>query len=310
VEANRTLARQLLAAADAWLFVTTAARYADAVPVGPPARRARPRHRALARAQPRARTAPGEIAPHLRRCSPSGPRRTRAAGRAREPRSRRRPLPAAALAPGARLARRARADGEARSDSSAARSRRAGLRAAARRRVAARSPRRRRRGRARADGDQRLRAARSTRSTRRAQRHAAAREVLARWHEVVGTGRRHARARVAHRLAARPRARAVDRHARREAELRRRGPVERRRGRARRGRPGGGARRRRVARQTSPGRALLEGTARSTPRRASCRADRGDRARVAGHVFDLVREEGADKRTTARLPRSASTAPG
>jgi hypothetical protein len=32
VESNRTLARQLLAAADAWLFVTTAARYADAVP--------------------------------------------------------------------------------------------------------------------------------------------------------------------------------------------------------------------------------------------------------------------------------------
>jgi hypothetical protein len=32
VEANRNLARQLLAAADAWLFVTTAARYADAVP--------------------------------------------------------------------------------------------------------------------------------------------------------------------------------------------------------------------------------------------------------------------------------------
>ena len=32
VEANRTLAGQLLAAADSWLFVTTAARYADAVP--------------------------------------------------------------------------------------------------------------------------------------------------------------------------------------------------------------------------------------------------------------------------------------
>jgi len=32
VEANRELARQLFAAADAWLFVTTAARYADAVP--------------------------------------------------------------------------------------------------------------------------------------------------------------------------------------------------------------------------------------------------------------------------------------
>ena len=32
VSANRELARQLLAAADLWLFVTTAARYADAVP--------------------------------------------------------------------------------------------------------------------------------------------------------------------------------------------------------------------------------------------------------------------------------------
>jgi len=32
VEANRMLANQLLAAADSWLFVTTAARYADAVP--------------------------------------------------------------------------------------------------------------------------------------------------------------------------------------------------------------------------------------------------------------------------------------
>src|SRR4051812_1541863 len=32
VEANRALASQLLAAADSWLFVTTAARYADAVP--------------------------------------------------------------------------------------------------------------------------------------------------------------------------------------------------------------------------------------------------------------------------------------
>lgn len=32
VEENRTLSRQLLAAADLWLFVTTAARYADAVP--------------------------------------------------------------------------------------------------------------------------------------------------------------------------------------------------------------------------------------------------------------------------------------
>jgi len=34
VDANRVLANQLLAAADLWLFVTTAARYADAVPWG------------------------------------------------------------------------------------------------------------------------------------------------------------------------------------------------------------------------------------------------------------------------------------
>jgi hypothetical protein len=34
VESNRALAEQLLAAADLWLFVTTAARYADAVPWG------------------------------------------------------------------------------------------------------------------------------------------------------------------------------------------------------------------------------------------------------------------------------------
>src|SRR5207247_2421096 len=32
VDTNRALANQLLAAADLWLFVTTAARYADAVP--------------------------------------------------------------------------------------------------------------------------------------------------------------------------------------------------------------------------------------------------------------------------------------
>lgn len=34
VEANRDLARQLMSAADLWIFVTTAARYADAVPWG------------------------------------------------------------------------------------------------------------------------------------------------------------------------------------------------------------------------------------------------------------------------------------
>ena len=54
VEENRELAAQLLAAADLWLFVTSAARYADQVPVGVPA----PGGRALDRGGDRARPHP------------------------------------------------------------------------------------------------------------------------------------------------------------------------------------------------------------------------------------------------------------
>jgi hypothetical protein len=66
VDANRALASQLLAAADLWLFVTTAARYADAVPWGL-LRTARHRGTAIALVLDRV---PGggaadEIAPHL-----------------------------------------------------------------------------------------------------------------------------------------------------------------------------------------------------------------------------------------------------
>jgi hypothetical protein len=66
VEANRTLAAQLLAAADSWLFVTTAARYADAVPWDM-LHAARDRGTALSlvlnRVPPEAQ---GEVAEHLR----------------------------------------------------------------------------------------------------------------------------------------------------------------------------------------------------------------------------------------------------
>ncbi|GGM10394.1 ABC transporter [Dactylosporangium sucinum] len=67
VDANRQLAGQLLAAADLWLFVTTAARYADAVPWGM-LRTARNRGTAVALVLDRV---PGggaadEIAPHLK----------------------------------------------------------------------------------------------------------------------------------------------------------------------------------------------------------------------------------------------------
>ena len=51
-EGNRVLAAQLLGAADVWLFVTTAARYADAVPVGAAGRRRAPRDAPRARARP------------------------------------------------------------------------------------------------------------------------------------------------------------------------------------------------------------------------------------------------------------------
>ncbi|MGI5179937.1 dynamin family protein [Dactylosporangium sp. CA-152071] len=66
VDANRQLASQLLAAADLWLFVTTAARYADAVPWGM-LRTARNRGTAIALVLDRV---PGggaadEIGPHL-----------------------------------------------------------------------------------------------------------------------------------------------------------------------------------------------------------------------------------------------------
>jgi hypothetical protein len=66
VETNRTLARQLLAAADAWLFVTTAARYADAVP-WELLQAARDRGTALSLVLDRVPPeAAGEVADHLR----------------------------------------------------------------------------------------------------------------------------------------------------------------------------------------------------------------------------------------------------
>jgi hypothetical protein len=66
VEANRALAGQLLAAADSWLFVTTAARYADAVPwdlLGAARERGTSLSLVLDRVPPEA---VGEVAAHLR----------------------------------------------------------------------------------------------------------------------------------------------------------------------------------------------------------------------------------------------------
>jgi energy-coupling factor transporter ATP-binding protein EcfA2 len=65
VEANRELARQLFAAADAWLFVTTAARYADAVP-WELLQRARERGTALSIVLNRVPPGADEVERHLR----------------------------------------------------------------------------------------------------------------------------------------------------------------------------------------------------------------------------------------------------
>ncbi len=64
-EVNRELSRQLLAAADAWLFVTTAARYADAVP-WELLNAARDRGTALSVVLDRVPADAGEVAGHLR----------------------------------------------------------------------------------------------------------------------------------------------------------------------------------------------------------------------------------------------------
>ncbi|MEE3919143.1 hypothetical protein V2I01_14415 [Micromonospora sp. BRA006-A] len=64
VDANRALAGQLLAAADLWLFVTTAARYADAV-LGTAAQRPRPGHSSGDGAGPGPPEAADEVAAHL-----------------------------------------------------------------------------------------------------------------------------------------------------------------------------------------------------------------------------------------------------
>ena len=105
---NRALANQLLAAADAWLFVTTAARYADAVP-WEFLRAARERGTALSVVLNRVPTDAGrEVPAHLRQMlreedlGDSG-----AARRARRP-ARRRAAAGGRARAGARVARRPR----------------------------------------------------------------------------------------------------------------------------------------------------------------------------------------------------------
>ena len=191
VEANRALAGQLLAAADSWLFVTTAARYADAVPWDLLAA-ARERGTALSLVLDRVPPeAADEIAAHLRAMLEERglgatpvlvvPEATLEAGR----------LPAAALAPvrgwldrarrrrpGARRARAPHAHRRAREHPGprGGRARRA-RRAGGRRRRRCAAPWTARTPIALDEVDETIRSGALLRG-----------EVLARWHDVVGTG--------------------------------------------------------------------------------------------------------------------------
>ena len=199
VAGNRELATQLLAAADLWLFVTTAARYADAVPVGVPAHSrstAAPRSRSCSTGSPPEAT--DEIArPPGRDARRERARPGAAVRRARDGAAGDGLLPGAGVAPDARTgSHRLAADAAARAavvrppstarcaacPSGCRRSRRGG-----RRRSRPRPPALRRGGRhgvrgAAAEVDDGVRSGSVLRG-----------EVLARWQEFVGTGELHAR---------------------------------------------------------------------------------------------------------------------
>ena len=303
VEANRTLAAQLLAAADSWLFVTTAARYADAVPWDL-LHAARDRGTAVSLVLNRVPAdALGEVPAHLREMLTE-----RGLGETEllvveETALEDERLPASALAPVRGWLDALAADAQARGE--LVRRTLAGaldsipprvgvVQAALGEQVAA--------AEALAEGAEHAYAAALEEVDETVRSGSLLRgEVLARWHEVVGTGdfMRALESRVG-RLRDRLRslvtgapaadaelraavgtgvdavvATAADRAAERAAATWRAHPA---------------------------GRALLEGAVRMD----AVSSELGERTEAAvrawqGHVFELVRDEGADKRTTARL---------
>jgi len=303
VEANRALAAQLFAAADSWLFVTTAARYADAVPWDM-LHAARDRGTALSlvlnRVPPEAED---QVATHLREMlAEQGltgtellvvPETELEDGR----------LPAQSLAPVRGWLDALSADAQARDDvvrrtlagALDSLAPRVGVVAeGARRQHAAAVELREAVERAYASGlkevDETMRDGSLLRG-----------EVLARWHDVVGTGDLMRsletrvgwlRDRVRSLVTGKPTA---------DAELR--GAVETGvetvvhtaadRAAERSARSWG---------ESETGRALLEGSRHLDASSVGLREQTGEEVRAwQGHVFELVRTEGEGKRTTARL---------
>lgn len=299
---NRALATQLLAAADAWLFVTTAARYADAVPWEFLAT-ARERGTALSIVLNRVPDdAEREVAAHLGEMI----REERidavllVVGETRLEEGR---LPAAELAPVRRWLDALAADADARGDlirrtlSGALRSlpaRAGAVERAASEQLAAAADLRAAADLAYASARQDVEDALRSGSLLRG-------EVVARWHEVVGTGdfMRELQTRLA---AMRDRLTSLV-TGREPAEDQLREAVEHRLEAVVRAAAESAAERAAHAWSESPaGRALVEGAPGLTRASEELRADTREQVRAwQGYVMDLVRTEGAAKRTTARL---------
>ena len=300
---NRTLATQLLAAADGWLFVTTAARYADAVP-WEYLRAARDRGTALSLVLNRVPDDAGrEVPAHLRRMLQDEglpeadllvvPETPLAEGL----------VPAPALAPVRAWLDDLAADAQARA-ALVRRTLRGALaslpaRAAAVESAAVEQLSTAAELRAEADGAY----AAALREVEAALRGGSLLrgEVLARWHEVVGTGDvmralesrvGWARDRLKGLLSGKP---AADDELREAVENRVEAVVRAAAERA-------AERTARAWRERVAGRALLDGTTGLDRASGGLEAAAEEQVRAwQGVVFDLVREEGASKRATARL---------
>jgi energy-coupling factor transporter ATP-binding protein EcfA2 len=300
---NRALAGQLLAAADGWLFVTTAARYADAVP-WEFLRAARDRGTALSLVLNRVPEDAGQEVPaHLRRMLQDEglpetdvlvvPETSLADGL----------LPAAALAPARAWLDDLAADAQARAALvrrtlrgalAILPARAAAVEGAAMQQLSAAAELRAEADAAYAAAGREVEAALRSGSLLRG-------EVLARWHEVVGTGDvmralesrvGWARDRLRSLVSGKP---AADDELREAVENRVEAVV-------RAAAEHASERTARAWRERVAGRALLEGTTGLDRASAGLEAAIEDEVRAwQGVVFDLVREEGASKRATARL---------
>jgi energy-coupling factor transporter ATP-binding protein EcfA2 len=300
---NRALAGQLLAAADGWLFVTTAARYADAVP-WEFLRAARDRGTALSLVLNRVPEDAGrEVSAHLRRMLQDEglpeadvlvvPETSLAEGL----------IPAAALAPARAWLDDLAADAQARAALvrrtlrgalASLPARAAAVEGAAVQQLSAAAELRAEADAAYAAAGREVEAALRSGSLLRG-------EVLARWHEVVGTGDvmralesrvGWARDRLRSVVSGKP---AADDELREAVENRVEAVVRAAAERA-------AERTARTWRERVAGRALLDGTTGLDRASAGLEAAIEDEVRAwQGVVFDLVRKEGASKRATARL---------